>query len=211
MRKINWFDANRSLSNDVVDFMRVFVWKAELNEKFARKQAELDSNIAGLENLRGSISEDKIPAMREAYLARKAELDIQHKEQLEKEATYTLSESDQKLKKALSAYARGKKDATNPDIAIVSWFLDHGLDVRETGIIDEILNGAGENLHVKTLVRTNGTVVTRFNAGNAFKMVFAKSYEHMVNAGTIKAAQIPELIAEKYAPKAKKSSKKEAK
>lgn len=207
MKKIDWFGANRSLSNEVVDFMRCFVWRAEITEKFRKEQEEIDSAIAGLEKLKGSVMEDKIPEMKQVYIIRKDELEKQKQAQIELEGTYSLSESDKKLKKALANYAQGKKDAVTADVAIASWFLDHGLDVRDTAIIDEILNGAGEALKVKTLVRTDGKIVTSFNNTNCFKMVFAKCYEHMVNAGTIKAQQIPPLMAEKYAPKQKKAKK----
>lgn len=208
MKKLDWFSANRTLSVEVVDFMKCFVWKAEINEKFRREQAEIDTAIAGLEKLKGSILEDRIPEMRDTYLIRKQELDKQREDQIQTEATYTLSESDQKLKKALSAYAQGKKDAVMPEVAIQSWFLDHGLDVEDTAIVDEILNGAGENLKVKTLVKSDGKIVTAFNGTNCFKMVFAKCYEHMVDVGTIKATQIPPIMAEKYAPKKSKKAKK---
>ena len=206
MKKINWFDANRSLSNEVVDFMRCFVWKADINAKFRKESDEIERSIENLDKLQGSILADKIPEMKQVWMARRDELDKQRQEQIEKEATYSLSEDDKKLKKALSDWGNGKS-RVGGDVAICDWFKSHGLDVTDTAIVDEILSAAGEKMSVKTLVRSDGKIVTGFNSGNCFKMVFAKAYEHMVNAGTIKATQIPPVIAEKYAPK-KKSNKK---
>ena len=206
MARINWFDANRSLSTEVVDFMRCIVWKSEISEKFAQEQAEIEQGISALEKLRGSIMEERIPEMKQVFLARSAELEKERKEQIEKEATYALSDSDKELRKSLAKYA--KDGSADPVQAIIKWFGAHGLTIDENcAILDEIFNAAGEKVTVKQIVRTNGRTATSFNNSNCFKMVFAKCYEHMVNAGTIKATQIPPLMASKYAPKQKKNKK----
>ena len=198
-KRINWFDANRSMALEVCDFMKAFVWKAEIHAKFKAEKEEVDHALAQLEKLEGSIFEDKIPEMRSVYMGRLAELDRQEKEQIELEGTYTLSEADKTLKKGLADYAKGKGDAVK---ALQTWFAHHGLELEEDcPLFDEIFAAAGEKIAVKTLVHTEGKVATGFNNTNAFKMTFAKCYEHMVNAGTIKATQIPPLMAEKYAPK----------
>lgn len=200
MSKINWFDANRSMSVAVADFMKCFVWKREIHEKYAREIASVETSLAGLEKLQGSIYTDKLPEMRTALLAKIAELEKEESNQVALEGTYVLTEEDKKLKKALSDYARGKDVDTVG--ALVVWFKYHGLEVaNDNPIIEEIFSAAGERLHVKNLVVSGGKTATTFNATNCFKMVFAKCYEHMVNAGTIKATQIPPIIAEKYAPK----------
>ena len=49
--------------------------------------------------------------------------------------------------------------------------------------------------------------MTGFNSANYLKMCFLKTYEAMVDAGTVKKSQIPPIIAEKYAPKQKKAKK----
>lgn len=206
MKKINWFDANRSLSTEIVDFMRCIVWKAEISEKFSQEQEEIEQGISACDKLIGSVLENKIPEMKEAFLARSAELERQRKDQIEKEATYALSDADKELRKSLTKYA--KDGSADPVQAIIKWFSTHGLTIDEDSpILDEIFRAAGEKITVKTIVRTNGRIATSFNNTNCFKMVFAKCYEHMVNAGTIKATQIPPLMAEKYAPKQKKAKK----
>lgn len=205
MKKINWFDANRSMAIEVANYMKAFVWKKEIQEKFRLEREEVNHALEGLEKLKGSIFEEKLPAMREVYLARMADLEKQEKEQIALEATYSLSEEDKKLRKGLADYAKGKGSAVE---ALQAWFAHHGLELEEDcPLFAEIFDAAGEKATVKNLVRSSGKVASSFNNGNAFKMVFVKCYEHMVNAGTIKATQIPPLMAEKYAPKQKKNKK----
>lgn len=207
-KRINWFDANRSMAVEVADFMKAFVWKAEIHEKFRAEREECEKALTGLEKLHRSIFEDKIPEMKAVYMGRLTELEKQEKDQIVLEGTYTLSDADKALRKGLSDYAKGKGDAIE---ALQKWFAFHGLDLDDDcPLFDEIFRAAGENLKVKTIVQTGGKIATGFNNSNCFKMVFAKCYEHMVNAGTIKATQIPPLMAHKYAPKKKAKGNKKA-
>jgi len=206
MKRVDWFKADRSLSQHVVDFMRCFVWRKDIELRFKADAEDIDKGIASLEKLQGSILADKIPEMRQVYLARKAELEQQKREQIRKEATYALSEADKELKKSLTKYARD--NSADPVAAICKWFGQHGMPIKEDNpILDEIFRATGEKIDLRTVVGTSGRVVTNFNSGNCFKMVFAKCYEHMCQVGTIKEVQIPKAVAEKYAPKQKKSKK----
>ena len=67
------------------------------------------------------------------------------------------------------------------------------------------MEAIGKKVNVKTLVKSNGTKALVWDVTNALKNLYAVSFEWMVEAGTIKNADIPSVLAEKYA---KKSSKK---
>ncbi len=207
MKRIDWFKGDKKLAVAVVDFMRCFVWRSEINLKFKAEQEEIETGIAALEKLRGSCLEDNIPMMRTTFEARIAQLDKERKDQIKAEATYAPTEADKTLKKALADFAKGKAGKTAED-AIIDWFNAYNLDVDGSYLVPEILNAAGERGDVKKFVRTEGSCVTSFNGNNCYKMVFMKTYEAMVNAGTIKKQQVPPIMAEKYAPKAKKGNKK---
>lgn len=199
MFKINWFDANRSMSIDVANYMMKFVWSKEIHEKFKREREECELSLAGCDKFEGSILADKIPEMKAVYYTRLGILEEQEKKQLELEGTYELNEADKELRKGLKS---------DPVKALQKWFSYHGLELPEdAAIFDEIFSAAGETATVKQFVHTGGRIASSFNTSNCFRMTFVKCYEHMVNAGTIKATQIPPLMAEKYAPK-KKSNKK---
>lgn len=210
MKRIDWFKGSKTLAGSVVEFMRCFVWRNEISLKFKADQEEIDLGIKALDKLKGSILEEQIPAMRTAFLARQAELDKERQAQIKAEATYAPTKADAMLKKALADFARGKGDKTAEE-AIIEWFNAYNLDVAGTYLVGEILNAAGERGDLKKFVRTDGSCVTSFNGTNCYKMVFMKTYEAMVNAGTIKKQQVPPIMAHKYAPKAKKNNKGEKK
>ena len=207
MNKINWFDANRSMSTCVAEYMVAVFWKKTIQLKIGSQIKENRESLEKVDNLKGSILADQIPELKKHYLAEIGRLQEEMNVQIEREATYNPTTADVEFKKALEKYAKGKTSVT-PAESIQKWFLLHGLDIPEDSyIIREILTAAGEKFRFDTAVDTDGKVVTGFNAGNCYKMTFAKCYEHMVNAGTIKGVQIPEIIREKYAPKKKNNKK----
>lgn len=208
MKRLDWFVADRNLSEEVAEFMRCYVWRAELKLRYGKKIQDCKDAVEKLEVLRGSIHEDQIPVQREQYMARIAELEQELEQELEKQAKFDVSDAGKELRKAL------KKNPASADLAIYTFFKTYHLNVLDTGLIDEILNAAGEKIDNKTLVNSKGAVVTAFDSTRCFKMVYAKAYEHMVLAGTIKAVQIPEMMMDKYDAvrvKARKDAKKDAK
>ena len=215
MKRVQWFDADRRLSDDVAEFMRCYVWRTELKLRYGKKIQDCKDGLEKLEVLRGSIHEDRIPAMKEGYLAQIATLEQELAEEVARTAKFDLSEEGKELRKAL------KKAPASAELAIYSFFKKYGVDVLDTGFIEEILNAAGERIDNKMLVNSGAKVVTAFDSTRCLKMVYAKTYEHMVCVGKIKPAQIPEMMMDKYdaarakarkdAKKAAKKAKKEAK
>lgn len=208
MKRVQWFDAQRRLSDDVAEFMRCYVWRTELKLRYGKKIEGCKQSLENLKNLEGSIFADKIPEQREQYLARIAELEQELADEIERSAKFELSDEGKELRKAL------KKNPAAADLAIYSFFKAYGLDVLNTQLIDEILNAAGEKIDNKTLVNTRGAVATAFDSTRCLKMVFVKAYEHMVCVGKIKPVQIPDLMMDKYDAarvKARKDAKKAAK
>lgn len=207
MARVNWFDANREFATNVAEYMVCVFWKRAITLEFGQKIKEARESLEKVDNLKGSIMADKIPELKKFYLAEIGKLEEQEREQIRRQGTYAPSAADVTLKKALKAYVDGKTEKT-PAESVQAWLAAYGLEVDlYNPIISEILGGSGDKFRFKTAVKTNAHVVTGFNDGNCYAMAFAKCYEHMVQVGTIKAVQIPEIIREKYAPK-KKTSKK---
>lgn len=211
MKRLDWFVADKELSKEVAEFMRCYVWKVEINLKYKKLIDDAKADLAKTEDPdRVWINEDLREAVRVESLAKIALYEKQRDAEIAEQAKFELSENAKTLKRGLA-----KDSGATADVFIRNFFRKYHIEVEGTGLVDEILRAAGEKIDNKTLVATNGEVATAFNAGNCFKMVYAKAYEHMVYAGTIKAQQIPELMMEKYTKiierKAAKKAKKEAK
>lgn len=207
-KHLDWFVADKKLSQDVSEYMRCVIWRKEINLRYSKQIEALRDSIEGLKLFEGSVLADTIPQRRAEYLERIVELEAERDKLIDEQAHFELTEPMRKLRKQL-------KTARDCDLAIRSFFLTYHIDVVGTGLIEEILNAAGEkSFDASTFVNSRGAVVTCFDATRAFQHVFSKAYEHMVFAGTIKAHQIPELMMDKYdlaRRKARKDAKKASK
>lgn len=202
MKKLDWFVADRTLSLEVSEFMRCIVWKTELNLRYKAEIEKCEKGIESLDVMKGSIHEDQIPVRKAEYETRILELKAECKEEVQKQAHFEKSDACKAMERAI------RRNPAQAESAILDFFMEYHLNVEDTGLVEEILNAGGEKIDNKTLVRTEGKGATALNIPNTVKMVYAKAYEHMVWAGTIKAQQIPPMMADKYTkkPKAKKSN-----
>lgn len=201
---VDFFQATRSLSDRVAEFFRCILEKKNINLEYDAKIKTLRESVENIENLAGSILADNMSVLKSATLEQIDTLEKQRADLIAEQATFEYTDADKSFKKALSK---------NPSADIVAeevckWFDNYGLNIRGTLFLDEICGTFGDKIYMKEFVRTSGTNALKVDANNALKNLYAVSYQHMVRVGTIKPAQIPELVREKYAPKkSKKSSK----
>lgn len=206
--KVDFFTADRELSTRVVDFMRCKVWKKELQLKYSKEIESHELSLDKLDIYKGSIMEDRIPELRAAHMARIAELEFERDAQIEKETKFAFTEGDKEFKKVL------KKAGTASDLvadAVCAWFATYGLDIRNTYFLEEVLGQFGSKFDFRAFVASNATDARALDVNRALEMVYCSAYTHMLQAGTIKATQIPELVRDKYAPKKAKKAKKASK
>lgn len=207
-RNVDFFTADRKMSEDVASFFRCILRKKEINLEYDKKIVTLSESIENLDKLAGSIMADQIPALKSAAYEQLKTYETERAKLIEEQAKFDYSESDKAFKKALSK---------NPSADIVvdevcKWFANYGLNIENTLFLDEVCGTFGMKIDFRTMVKTEGKAVLKLDANNALKNLYACAYEHMVQAGTIKAAQIPELVREKFMPKkTSKKSKKEKK
>lgn len=207
MNKFDWFKADRVLSERVVEYMRCKVWKKAIQLEYDKKIGDLQDSIEKLNNLEGSVFADKLPEMRNLYLAQIADYEQKRDEQIKAEAKFDLSDNDKTFKKALA------KAGTAADLqadAVIDWFNNYNLDISDSYFLEEVLAYFGGKFDFKQFVTTDAQDARKLDAARALEMVYCSAYTHMLRVGTIKATQIPEIVREKYAPKAKKKSKKNA-
>lgn len=91
--------------------------------------------------------------------------------------------------------------------AVENFYKAYKLDVAGTTFETAVLESIGKKIDTKTLVKSNGTKAMKYDATNALKNLYGVSFEWMVEAETIKPADIPSVLTDKYTKKSKKNSK----
>lgn len=70
-----------------------------------------------------------------------------------------------------------------------------------------VLESIGKKIDTKTVVKSNDTKALKYDVTNALKNLYGVGFEWMVEAGTIKPADIPSVLTDKYTKKSKKNNK----
>lgn len=205
--KVDFFRSSRTLASRTSEFFRVVIKKAELNTIYSEKISSNESSIATIDDMlkNGSkldVSEEELTKMRENYVTINDALKIEWEKLLAEQATFEYTANDKKFKKAM-------KNATSTDDvknAIRDFFKEYKLEVANTTFENAVLESIGKKVTVKTLVKSNGTKALTYDVTNALKNLYGVSFEWMVEAGTIKPANIPSVLQKKY--EKKKTNKK---
>lgn len=205
MNRVDFYSATKQLSLDVAEYIRVVVAKKDINLTYSNKVNELNETIERVENLSGSVFAGRVEELKaNAYEALK-KYEEERKRLIEEQATYTKSDNDKRLEKVF----KSKKGVTYESAteALIEWFMHYNLDITDTYLLEEIMDSFGSVQDIKTLVRSDAMKIMKVDYNKVLQKVYGICYEHMAGA-TIKPAQIPELVRDKYMPrKSKKSNK----
>lgn len=205
-KKVDFFKADKAMSERVAQFMRVKVWNITLK---ARLEKEVKDNLGKIENLKElAPSTGKDYSEDIAILEGCIESAQKKYEQAVKDAEkFEYTEGDKTFYKA---YADGKQD--NAD-AVIEWFAGYGLEVdAETNIVEDIVGAiaGARKLGGRAVVRAEAKKFTDDvrTKNDVLTVFYGKLAEGMMTAGTLKAEEIPEDVREYYAvKKVKKASK----
>lgn len=206
---VDFFKASKELSSRTSEFFRVIIKKAELNTVYSAKIATNENSIAGINDMleKGTsidVSKEELEKMRENYVTINEGLKLEWEKLLKEQATFEYTAHDKAFRKAI-------KDASDFDavkLASRSFFKNYKLDIAGTAFETAVLESIGKKIDNRMIVNSNGTKALKYDATNALKNMYGVAFEWMVEAGTIKPADIPSVLVEKYA---KKSSKKKSK
>lgn len=210
--KVDFFQSARSLSLRTSEFFRAMLKKAELNTIYSAKIASNEASIASIDdmlngNTKLDVSEEDLLKMRKNYESMNESLHVEWDKLVEEQATFAYNEQDKAFKKAMKN-ATCKEDVIK---AVRVFFTYYKLAVDNTTFEQAVLESIGKKTNVKTLVKSEGKKVLVYDVTNALKNLYGVGFEWMVEAGTIKPAQIPSVLVDKYTKKSKKSAKKEEK
>lgn len=206
--KVDFFQSARTLSTRTSEFFRCIIKKAELNTIYGSKIDANEKSIVSIDDMleKGSdldITVEDLNRMRANYVTINEGLKIEWDKLLKEQASFEYNEHDKKFRKAM----KDAKSLEDVKTAVENFYKAYKLDVAGTTFETAVLESIGKKIDTKTVVKSNGTKALKYDVTNALKNLYGVGFEWMVEAGTIKPADIPSVLADKYTKKAKKNNK----
>lgn len=206
--KVDFFQSTKTLSTRTSEFFRAMLKKAELNTIYSSKINANEASIAGIDdmlagNTKMDVAPDELEKMRENYISINESLKKEWDKLVKEQATFDFTKEDKAFKSAM----KNAKTIDDVKKAVRDFFKNYKLTVENTTFENAVLESIGKKVDTKTLVNSNGTKALKYDITNALKNLYAVSFEWMVEAGTIKNADIPTVLVEKYAKKSNKKNK----
>ena len=205
-KNVDFFQSARTLSERTSEFFRCIIKKAELNTIYGSKIDANEKSITSIDDMleKGSdldVTVEDLNRMRDNYVTINEGLKIEWDKLLKEQASFEYNEHDKKFRKAM-------KDATcleDVKSAVENFYKAYKLDVSGTTFETAVLESIGKKIDTKTVVKSNGTKALKYDVTNALKNLYGVGFEWMVEAGTIKPADIPSVLTDKYTKKSKKN------
>lgn len=206
--KVDFFQSARTLSTRTSEFFRCIIKKAELNTIYSSKIDANEKSIAAIDDMleKGTnldVTVEDLNRMRTNYVTINEGLKVEWDKLLKEQASFEYNEHDKKFRKAM----KDAKSLEDVKSAIENFYKAYKLDVSGTTFEAAVLESIGKNIDTKTVVKSNGTKALKYDVTNALKNLYGVGFEWMVEAGTIKPADIPSVLTDKYTKKSKKNNK----
>lgn len=206
--KVDFFQSARTLSTRTSEFFRCIIKKAELNTIYGSKIDTNEKSIAAIDDMleKGTnldVTVEDLNRMRANYVTINEGLKVEWDKLLKEQASFEYNEHDKKFRKAM----KDAKYLEDVKTAVENFYKAYKLDVSGTTFETAVLESIGKKIDTKTVVKSNGTKALKYNVTNALKNLYGVGFEWMVEAGTIKPADIPSVLTDKYTKKSKKNNK----
>lgn len=205
-KNVDFFQSARSLSERTSEFFRCVIKKAELNTIYNSKIDANEKSIASIDDMleKGTsldVTIEDLNRMRTNYVTINENLKTEWDKLVEEQATFTYTDADKAFRKAMKS-AQNLDDVKS---AVRAFYAKYKLTVDNTTFEQAVLESIGKKVTVRTLVKSEGKKALSYDISNALKNLYGVGFEWMVEAGTIKPAQIPSVLTDKYAKKGKKN------
>lgn len=206
--KVDFFQSARTLSTRTSEFFRCIIKKAELNTIYGSKIDANEKSIAAIDDMleKGTnldVTVEDLNRMRANYVTINEGLKVEWDKLLKEQASFEYNEHDNKFRKAM----KDAKCLEDVKTAVENFYKAYKLDVTNTTFETAVLESIGKKIDTKTVVKSNGTKALKYDVTNALKNLYGVGFEWMVEAGTIKPADIPSVLTDKYTKKSKKNNK----
>lgn len=210
--RVDFFKSARTLSTRVAEYFRVVIKKEELRVTYSTKIQNNINSIAGIDDAleKGTkldVTKEELEKMRENYVSMNESLQNEWDNLVEEQANFELTGNDKKFRKAV----KNAKSIDDLRIACRAFFREYKLVIDDTTFESALIESIGKRIDKRTVVTSGGTKCMNYDSTNALKNMYGVSFEWMVEAGTIKNADIPSVLVDKYAKKDSKKGKKKAK
>lgn len=201
--KVDLFKADKAMAERVSKFMNAKVWGIVFRKRAEQDIKAFEGSIEAKKRLEGSALWEKAQAEIASLEQDIANTEEALKKNLEENATFDYTEADNTF---YNSYKSAETDAAVIE-AVETWFKGYKLEVAGTDFLADIIHAiSGERkAGASTIIKSGATQFTiAKRAKNDILCVFyGKLSEKMLEAGTLKATEIPEDIREMYAPKKK--------
>lgn len=206
--KVDFFQSARTLSTRTSEFFRCIIKKAELNTIYGSKIDANEKSIASIDDMLEKstnldVTVEDLNRMRANYVTINEGLKLEWDKLLKEQASFEYNEHDKKFRKDM----KDAKSLEDVKTAVENFYKAYKLDVTGTTFETAILESIGKKIDTKTVVKSNGTKALKYDVTNALKNLYGVGFEWMVEAGTIKPADIPSVLTDKYTKKSKKNNK----
>lgn len=206
--KVDFFQSARTLSTRTSEFFRCIIKKAELNTIYGSKIDANEKSIAAIDDMleKGTnldVTIEDLNRMRANYVTINESLKVEWDKLLKEQASFEYNEHDKKFRKAM----KDAKSLEDVKTAVENFYKAYKLDITGTTFETAVIESIGKKIDTKTVVKSNGTKALKYDVTNALKNLYGVGFEWMVEAGTIKPADIPSVLTDKYAKKSKKNNK----
>lgn len=206
--KVDFFQSARTLSTRTSEFFRCIIKKAELNTIYGSKIDTNEKSIAAIEDMleKGTnldVTVEDLNRMRANYVTINEGLKVEWDKLLKEQASFEYNEHDKKFRKAM----KDAKSLEDVKTAVENFYKAYKLEVSGTTFETAVLESIGKKIDTKTVVKSNGTKALKYDVTNALKNLYGVGFEWMIEAGTIKPADIPSVLTDKYTKKSKKNNK----
>lgn len=210
--RVDFFKSARTLSTRVAEYFRVVIKKEELRTIYGTKIQNNVNSIASIDDAlengtKLDVTKEELEKMRENYVSMNESLQKEWDNLVSEQANFELTGNDKKFRKAV----KNAKSIDDLKIACRAFFRDYKLVIDNTTFETALVDSIGKRIDKRTVVTSGGTKCMNYDSTNALKNMYGVSFEWMVEAGTIKNADIPSVLADKYAKKGSKKDKKKAK
>lgn len=202
--KVDLFKADKAMSSRVEEYVKCRILRKAIMKQYEGQIKAIDESIANLDKLEGSILADDIPTKKAEYLVARNDIVAKRDEQIAKEATFEFTKADTSFKKTLKGLSM---DDAKISEEVVAWFKNYNLDVTNSELLADIMKAIGGKEDFNKLVDSEGVEGVAVDNNRALSMLYWVLFKHMVTVGTIKSAQIPEIIRDNFGKKAHEAKK----
>lgn len=209
-KKGNIYEADRSMTYRVEDFLRVKVYGVHWQSRLKRDLSKVEEKIAKApEMLAGSVFEDQLDELIAGYKAEAEALKKQYKDRMAEAEKFRLTRQDDELYEAYQqAYKNGNIEILEK--AVIKWFEAYKWDTTGTQFLDgclEAISGvrqARNSTIIKSAVKDSkgdyrATKFTELrNKNDVLKTLYCYIAERMIELGMLKAPWIANDVVAIY-------------